>query len=323
VGKPWMPLYVGDYLRDTQHLSTEEHGAYLLLLMECWNRGGALPGEDGQLARIARLSPTKWRRVRDTLSGFFQICENSWSHSRISAELKISADKSEKAAASADKRWKNRRGTDPEADANASPTADADAERADMRTGMRSQCQPQPHREIESSSAAKLIPDSMPAAPPVAAAGRDWNAVVAEVVEVGGLDPTALISAEGSIVEWARSGFVPELDILPVVRERAAKPGYRAPRTVGWFTPAIREQHARRTLPPPAAAPVVTKEQAAQALADQAAVQWRAKVRRWLERNREDWAWGDHDGPVPTDPRTRVPKAILAEFNITAATAAA
>lgn len=78
-----MPLYVGDYLADTRHLSTLEHGAYLLLLMHYWQTG-SLPTKDDQLARIAGLTLDEWSNGRSTMAAFF---EEGWRHKRVEFEL--------------------------------------------------------------------------------------------------------------------------------------------------------------------------------------------------------------------------------------------
>jgi uncharacterized protein YdaU (DUF1376 family) len=67
----WMPLYVGDYLADTAHLSTEAHGAYLLLLMHQW-RTGSIPHNHADQARIVRLSGKAWRALSPAVLAFFE-----------------------------------------------------------------------------------------------------------------------------------------------------------------------------------------------------------------------------------------------------------
>jgi uncharacterized protein YdaU (DUF1376 family) len=78
----WMPLHIPDYLADTSHLSTEEHGAYILLIMHYWQRNG-LPDDDVRLARITRLPLDRWVAMRSTMFGFFGP---GWFHKRIDAE---------------------------------------------------------------------------------------------------------------------------------------------------------------------------------------------------------------------------------------------
>ena len=68
----WMPLYIGDYLADTSRLTTEQHGAYLLLLMDYW-RSGKLPDKDQVLAQICKLTPDAWSNAKAMLSQFFSI----------------------------------------------------------------------------------------------------------------------------------------------------------------------------------------------------------------------------------------------------------
>lgn len=84
---PYMPLYVADYLADAAHLSTVEHGAYLLLIMTYWQRGEPLPADDKKLARICRVGPREWARMKPTLSEFFEVDCSTWSHSRVQREL--------------------------------------------------------------------------------------------------------------------------------------------------------------------------------------------------------------------------------------------
>lgn len=67
---PAMPMYWDAYLADTTHLTTEEHGAYMLLLAAMWRRNGWVPDDDRDNARILGLTKAKWRRIKARLSGF-------------------------------------------------------------------------------------------------------------------------------------------------------------------------------------------------------------------------------------------------------------
>lgn len=105
---PYMPLYVADYMADAAHLTTTQHGAYMLLIMTYWQRGEALPSDDRKLARIARMTPDEWAENREDLEEFFQVSETHWQHKRIEAELQKVREKSEKAASAAKRRHSGR-----------------------------------------------------------------------------------------------------------------------------------------------------------------------------------------------------------------------
>lgn len=91
MSRAWMPLYVGDYLADTKHLTTEQHGAYFLLIMHYWHHGG-LPADRTTLKTICGLGPNRdgenrWRSICLALAPFFDA---EWRHKRIDKELQKS-----------------------------------------------------------------------------------------------------------------------------------------------------------------------------------------------------------------------------------------
>jgi len=90
---PYMQLYVADYLADTMHLTTEEHGAYLLLIMNYWQTGKPIP--KNRLQKIARLPNDRWTTVEDSLNEFFTDTGTEWVHHRIERDLEAVKDAQE------------------------------------------------------------------------------------------------------------------------------------------------------------------------------------------------------------------------------------
>lgn len=96
---PYMPLYIGDYLRDTQRLKATAHGAYLLLLMDMWNNDGEIADDPNIMASIARVNRKAWPAVWRQLEPFFTLGEDAkWRHNRLQKELQKAAERSRKRA---------------------------------------------------------------------------------------------------------------------------------------------------------------------------------------------------------------------------------
>ena len=93
----WMPIYIGDYIADTMRLTTEQHGAYLLMLMEQWMTG-PLPDDNEELAAITKMGLDRWISIRPKLSRFFVIEGGTWTQMRLQREKEIAEGRRESAS---------------------------------------------------------------------------------------------------------------------------------------------------------------------------------------------------------------------------------
>jgi len=92
--RPFMQLYVSDFVGDTLRLSAELVGAYMLLLMAMWNGDGELLDDESELALVARIPSERWPAAWSKLSPFFDIADGKITHGRLSSELAKFARKS-------------------------------------------------------------------------------------------------------------------------------------------------------------------------------------------------------------------------------------
>jgi uncharacterized protein YdaU (DUF1376 family) len=99
--QPWMPLYVADYLGDTQHLTTEEHGAYMLILMAMWRHGSSLRNDPKLLARISGVSVRRWLKMAPNIVPMLKDDGEYLSSPRLAKEYQKARDFRQKQSANA------------------------------------------------------------------------------------------------------------------------------------------------------------------------------------------------------------------------------
>lgn len=84
----WYKHYIGDYQRDTGHLSLAEHGAYRTLLDHYYATERGLPSSIDALCRLCRaVTKDEQASVRSVVDQFFHIENGIYKHGRVEREI--------------------------------------------------------------------------------------------------------------------------------------------------------------------------------------------------------------------------------------------
>lgn len=234
---PWMPFYPADYLADTRRLTTEQHGAYLLLLMDSWS-SGALPDDDAVLARVAGLDAESWARARQALAGYFAIADGKWVHARIERErehaqahAQASSSRGKKAATA---RWSKKK---PEESAE-KPAESVDNSQKDAQAyaqALHGECHPQPQPQYKTP----VVNDDVDNPDSSASAGAAPSSFA------GSAELPEQSRRAAADAQWARAG-----QLCRLVRDMGraenlsvtAQPGH--PNVLDWVTAGVTDAEA-------------------------------------------------------------------------------
>ena len=110
--RPWMPFYPADFRSDTLDLTAAEIGAYIVLLMLAWQRGGPIPGDEKLLRRmiqthVADFHGNSFRAIIPKLLEryFYKDDDGDWRQKRIEKEIEKAESISKKQSQNVSKRW--------------------------------------------------------------------------------------------------------------------------------------------------------------------------------------------------------------------------
>lgn len=95
---------IGDYARDTAHLTEMEDLAYRRMLDLYYRAEGPLPSSVDEIARLIRMR-SHTASIAIVLQDFFSECDDGYRNHRADQELQNTYNKSAKAKASAQARW--------------------------------------------------------------------------------------------------------------------------------------------------------------------------------------------------------------------------
>lgn len=293
MSRPWFPFYVGDYTRDTARLTTEAHGAYLLLMLDYWVNG-APPDDDETLSTITKLPLTTWKKRRPVLAKFFRVEGGVWFHGRIEKEREkaatVGASNSDKAREAAERRWaqeRERKLAEHQASFGDAPSMGIDAPSIDRALPHDAQSQSPSPSSANSLKTRVFFDDFWKAYP-----RRDSDEAQERAEQAFG----ALLAsgADPKVITFGAMAYCAKVRKQNTYATRYVKQAWR------W----LGEQDFAGAIP---------AEMAADKPFEPAGQDWHSAVKRWLlnESNWPRWA-----GNAPGTPSCRCPPEVLAELGV-------
>lgn len=294
---PSLPLFTDAYIADTAHLTCEEHGAYLRLLMFAWRTPGCqLPDDDARLARMLGLTAKRWAAMKPAVMAFWSLADGAWTQKRLTRERQFVSEKVEK------RRACGKLGGRPKSLGN----NDRD-EAKGSENGKQNQSKPK--APTPTPTYTPVVPKGTKGAEPDGFA--EWFAAYPKR---DGANPRA--PAATRYASAIKAGTTPET-LLRAVQAYAAELGRKGKlgteyvkQAQFWLSPNDRlwEHYGQQ------AQAAEQRAAAADVTAGWSEDRWREEVRRWASRGGH-WMWRSIT-PPPDDPNTKVPRHILAELNV-------
>jgi len=296
---PFLPLSVDAYFRDTRHLSAAQHGAYLLLLMEAWQRpNSALPDDETILARLACMSASEWHDNKDVILAFWKHDARSktYTQKRLLQTKDHVKRTSAKQASNAKSRWEKKKDTshgNAKTDAKSMPESVPKASQTDA-----SQSQSQSTDSTPLPPTSKSAPPAAAPSPPPQGGVKakddlfEWVAKRLHDLAAAGDHPVALESRISPIWQLVKKGYDFQTEIEPAIKALVAKTPKGEIRSWHYFVKAIERERSERPSAPPASTPEAP---------------WPDRLATARQRKQWPKKWG----PPPNQPGCEVPAELV------------
>jgi len=103
---PVLPLRTDALIADTTHMSAEEFGCYVRLLIVMWRHGSQIPNNPRELARMGGVTLRRWNQISERVMRPMTVSGNRVSQKRLTSTwLEVQKLREARATASL-KRWR-------------------------------------------------------------------------------------------------------------------------------------------------------------------------------------------------------------------------
>lgn len=302
----FMPLWIADYAADTLHLTRDQHGGYLLLLMAYWRNGGPLQADDATLAGIVRASSTEWRKLKPVLQRFFVERDGLWTQKRADEELERAKRLVE--ARSAIGKMGGKASVESKQTGKQNSTDGSTDGSPDRQPNVKQNSTILPSPTTEEREASKQAREPAGATPN----GTPEGLLAARIFKGLNMDaskaPPCLYAIGRHAVPWVTAGCDIDLDIVPAILGILRRDnGQPMPKSAKYFDPVVREAAQKRRSGEMVAEAV--KLPPREYTAKWTSGDWRSAL-RMLQRGD---GWSDRWGPRPGEPGCLVPQCYLDE----------